>query len=329
MGYRFALAIAAVALALGPIAAIGQTVQLRMLSSWDQSYDPRVFIAERYIELVSKASNGAVKIDIRGPETVPSFQQLQPVKAGLFDFLHTHAIYHFGEKGLAASVDAIEPDPTKRRDVGIFQLIDDFYQKTHGIKLIGLTSGGSTGYHIILKEAIPADGDWAGRKIRGTRSYHGIIRALGGAPVVLPPGEIYTALERGVVDGSAWPTSGALGFKWYEVAKFRVRPSVGVATLPIFMNLRKFQSLDPKMQQLLLDEGRKLELETLKVGDELQVKEDAELDRLGMKVLQLSEANGQKLKKAWSDSMWELAKECCGDWGQRLHDLAVKNNIAF
>jgi TRAP-type C4-dicarboxylate transport system substrate-binding protein len=327
MNHRFAVATAAVVLAFVPIAAKSQTVQLQMLSSWVQSYDPRVFIAERYIELVGKASGGAIKVEIRGPETVPSFQQLQPVKAGLFDFLHTHGIYHFGEKGLAASVDAIDPDPKKRREVGIFQLIDEFYQKTHGIKLIGLTSGGSTGYHIMLKKPIPPDGDWAGRKIRGTRSYHGIIRALGGAPVVLPPGEIYPALERGVVDGSAWPTSGALGFKWYEVAKFRVRPSVGVATLPIFMNLRKFQSLSPKMQELLLEEGQKLEIETLRVGDELQAKEDTELDRLGMKILQLSEANGSKLKKAWSDSMWELAKECCDEWGQRLHDLAVKNNM--
>ncbi len=330
MNRRTALFIAATALAFASLSAGAQTVHLKMLSSWDEVFDSRVIHAERYLKLIEERSGGRIKTEIRGPETVPPFKQLEPAKAGLFDLLHTHGVYHFGEKGLAASVDGVIPGPVKRREVGIYQLVDEFYQKTHGLKLVALPSDGVTGgYHIMLRRPIAPDGDLSGLKIRGTRTYHGVIRALGGSPVVLPPGEIYTALERGVVDGTGFTTTGALKFKWHEVAKFRVRPLFGVANYPILMNLRKFNDLSPDMQKILLDVGRQLEIDALKVSDELQAKEDAELDKLGMRVLQLSPANSAKVKRAWSESVWELAKECCGETGEKLRDLAVKNNMAF
>ena len=49
-----------------------------------------------------------------------------------------------------------------------------------------LSPSSNQGYHIFLKEPLSANNDFKGRKIRGTQSYHGVIRLLGGSPVVLP-----------------------------------------------------------------------------------------------------------------------------------------------
>ena len=38
------------------------------------------------------------------------------------------------------------------------------------------------------------------------------------------PGEVYTALERGVVDGYGWPIGGIFDLNWHERTKFRVDP---------------------------------------------------------------------------------------------------------
>ena len=40
-------------------------------------------------------------------------------------------------------------------------------------------------------------------------------------------------------------------------------------------------------------------------------------------LMTFTEENGRKFHTAWSDSMWELAKECCGEWGERLRELAL------
>ncbi len=38
------------------------------------------------------------------------------------------------------------------------------------------------------------------------------------------PGEVYTALERGVVDGYGWPITGIFDLGWHEKTKYRVDP---------------------------------------------------------------------------------------------------------
>ncbi len=75
-------------------------------------------------------------------------------------------------------------------------------------------------YNIMLRAPVGPSGDLQGRKIRATQTYAGVLSMLGASPVNLPPAEIYPSLEKGVVDGAAWPVIGPLGYRWYEVAKY-------------------------------------------------------------------------------------------------------------
>ena len=86
-------------------------------------------------------------------------------------------------------------------------------------------------------------GDLSGRKIRGTPSYNNVVSMLGGSSVVLPPGEVYSSLEKGMVDGAAWPAAGVLGMRWYEVAKYMLRPGFGLSTYLFLMNLDTWNKL--------------------------------------------------------------------------------------
>jgi TRAP-type mannitol/chloroaromatic compound transport system substrate-binding protein len=191
-----------------------------------------------------------------GPETVPPFEQLQPVATGVFQMLFTHAIYHYGTTGLAVGLDAVRGDLEARRKSGMVEAIDKHYQKL-GLKLVAVPISATKGYHMVLRAPVGASGDLQGRKIRGTPSYHTVIGMLGASPVVLPGGEVYSALEKGVVDGAAWPASGVLGMRWYEVAKYMLRPSFGLAHYLFLMNLNAWNRLTDAERNILLAEGRK------------------------------------------------------------------------
>lgn len=311
------------------VAAIGtvEAASLKLLSSWNKQNWPSYAVLQQYLDNVVEIGGSTVKISVSGPEVVPPFEQLQPVSSGVFDMLYTHGVYHAGSKGISLIADAIDMDPLKRRQVGIWDFIDKYYQKHNNLKMLALVTQSFSGYHIFLKDPLSANGDVQGRKIRGTSSYHGVIRALGGSPVVLPPTQIYTALEKGVVDGAAWPAAGMLSMKHYEVAKYRVRPTFGNSNEPVLINIDSWNKLNAKEKEVLLAAGRETELEMPWVGGEILADETRQLDKFGVKTLHLPPAKAAMIKSAWSKSLWDLARKCCGDGADDLYAIAKKANM--
>jgi TRAP-type transport system periplasmic protein len=116
---------------------LADAVELRVLSSWDNSYPVRSVLLEELKKNVEAASNGDLTFSISGPETVPPFEQFQPVQSGAFQILVTHAAYHFGTTSMLIAVDGFSGDLAKWREAGVRDVIDRHYQK-YGMKLIAL-----------------------------------------------------------------------------------------------------------------------------------------------------------------------------------------------
>jgi len=206
---------AATAVFAGAVSEAVAGSSLKVLRSWPTTLEA-VRILDQYHKSVEKAAAGELKLSQAGPEVVPPLEQLNPVSAGVFDLLFSHGAYHAGSNGLLMGVDALKLDPKKLRESGLFDYISQNYQKRHGLKLLALTATGKNGYHMVLKKLPDPETGLAGRKIRGTATYHPLIKKLGGSPVVLTLGQLYTALEKGVVDGYCWPLYGLRTFKFYE-----------------------------------------------------------------------------------------------------------------
>jgi TRAP-type C4-dicarboxylate transport system substrate-binding protein len=309
----------AIALALS-VAGGAQAADLRLLSSWDKTNPAVGTIAEAFTKGVEAQTKGSIKFIISGPETVPPFEQLQPASTGVFQLLFTHGIYHYGTTGMAVGMDAVRGDLEARRKSGLFEAIDKHYQK-HGLKLVGLPISATKGYHIVLRAPVGPNGDLAGRKIRGTPSYHTVIGMLGASPVVLPGGEVYSALEKGVVDGAAWPASGVLAMRWYEVAKYMLRPSFGLNHYLILVNLNAWNRLSEAERNAMLAEGRKVEEIWFKEYDRMVQEEEAELIKRGMQITEMGAEQKAKLQAAWASAQWDLAEKKNGQEAKDLRAL--------
>jgi TRAP-type C4-dicarboxylate transport system substrate-binding protein len=320
----YAAAIASLATAAAPQA---KAETLRLLSSWAENDRPSYVNALLFQKHIKDVSDGKLTVSINGPEAVPPFEQLQPVSAGVFDILYTHGAYHVGSRGLALAADAIEVNIDKRRQVGIWRAMDDFYQKTHGLRLLALGTQGTQGYHCYLRRPLSAENDWKGRKIRGVISYHGVIRALGGEPVVLPMGEVYVGLERGVMDGSCGPAAGMLALRHYEVAKYRLEPTFGAVNLIFAINGDRWSKLNEQQRNWLLEAGLRTERESITVGDQIVAEERSKLGEHGVQVTGLPEDKGKMIREVWNVSQWEIAEKCCGDAAKQLRALARQNGM--
>src|SRR5690349_9563418 len=136
--------IALVALLLGVWSQVF-AADYRFLSSWDVRHPSYYVLYEPFAKSVEAASSGRIKLVFSGPETVPSFEQLQPAGSGAFHFLLTHGAYHFGTTPYLAAVEAMGGDRDKRRAAGVADMIDKHYQR-YGLKLIAYAMTPNGGY---------------------------------------------------------------------------------------------------------------------------------------------------------------------------------------
>ena len=113
-------------------------------------------------------------------------------------------------------------------------------------------------FHIYLNKKIDKL-DFTGLKIRVTPVYKDIVEALGGTTVTTAPGEVYTALERGVVDGYGWPITGIFDLGWEKVTKFRMEPAFYSVEVGVLVNLDAWKSLNDAQRKVLSDAALWLE----------------------------------------------------------------------
>ena len=146
-----------------------QAADIRMLSSWDKTNPAVAALADSFAKGVETATNGNTKFIISGPETVPPFEQLQPVSTGVFQMLFTHAIYHYGTTGIAVGMDAVRGDLEARRKSGMIEAIDKHYQKLE-LKVVAVAISATRGYHIVLRAPVGPSGDLQGRKSAARRA---------------------------------------------------------------------------------------------------------------------------------------------------------------
>lgn len=282
--------------------------EYRFLSSWDKRHPTAYVLVEPFVKGVEKSSAGKMKLTVSGPETVPSFEQLQPAGAGVFQFLLTHGAYHFGTTPYLAAIEAVGGDRTSRKAAGLHDMVDRHYQK-YGLKLVALAMSPEGGYQILSRAPIGPSGDLQGKKIRGNPTYQPVLTMLGASMVTLPPTEIYTSLEKGVVDGAAWPVPGILDYRLNEVVKYIVRPAFGFTAYPLFMNLSAWNRLTAGERQILLEEGRKLEDYAYREFRRLAEEEEKAATTKGMVITQMGPAQKAKLAKTWSEGLWDLTSQ--------------------
>lgn len=119
-----------------------------------------------------------------------------------------------------------------------------------GIKLVATYP--FSGQMLFCRKPISALADIKGMKVRtfGPSSTD-LVKALGGQPVSLAFGEVYTALERGTVDCAITGSGSGNGAKWTEVATHLYTQPLFWAVSGYFVNLAWWNKLDPAVRALV------------------------------------------------------------------------------
>lgn len=90
--------------------------------------------------------------------------------------------------------------------------------------------------------------------------------SLGAIPVPITYAEVYTALQTGVAEGTQNTTSAQINQRFVEVAKYLARTQHRIELTGCLMSNRNFESLDPDLQQIMLETAKEVQKEYIEVA---------------------------------------------------------------
>ena len=246
-----------------------------------------------FLEFVKKANaaaGGEFTINVRGgPEAIGMMEQPGAVRSGVVDMVYTPCAFYAAAVPECDAVSASSIDgPTARKNGGT-DLLNQIHQKRAGIVMLGWVDSGIRFSLWSTKEPkFDSSGhiDIKGFKVRGNPIYNAFLTNYLGAQVInLPSTELYTALERGTVDLTAWTQIGLMDLNWDRYIKFRITPDFFSTDLIILVNQKKWGSLSPKTREILQRVAIQHESASLQALQALWKQEQAELAKRGIKTL--------------------------------------------
>lgn len=127
--------------------------------------------------------------------------------------------------------------------------ISSEYEDSHVLALYGLGPGVLHSSKLIVKPE-----DMKGLRIRRPSAVAGdIIESMGAAPVGLPATDIYTSLQRGVIDGLSLPWDGVPVFRVNELVKNHTNIPLYSSSFVMNMNQQKYDSLPADLKKVIDD----------------------------------------------------------------------------
>jgi TRAP-type transport system periplasmic protein len=277
---------------------------------------------KRFVDHVNETGKGILQIRIvGGPEAVPADGQAQAVKNGVLDLAAIPPAYY---KSAMVEGDAqILSDMTlaEQRKSGAYAMLSGIAgERMNALYLT--TYGIGVPFHLYVTKdmAVAKPEDLSGLRFRGQPNYNAIFKHYGIAGVNIAAPEVYTALERGTVQGYGWPLWGINDFGWEKLTKMRVDPGFYNVVNTVLMNKSKYEQLTPAQRKVLDDAVVWFENDDLRYTAD-KTKETLDLQaKAGIKPVNF----GPDWKKTAVSLYWDDLKKLSPDVIAKLQPLLTK-----
>lgn len=296
------LVVAGIAAGMVPTAPALAEVNLVSAATLSTAREMTIAYVRYFIEPLNRKGKGRIHINFRGgPEVMPPNKQAIAVGRGALDMTHSPGGYYDGSLPECNLVRLSNLTPAEIRKNGAFDMLDRAHQTKMNIKFLAWgDSSGTFNIYLTKKPVMKADGGVSlkGYRMRSTATYRPILESLGAVPVAMPAGDIYTALQRGVIQGFGQTSASlvALGIK--GLVKYRIDPSFYRLNNYILMNLDKWKALPQSEKDLVNAEAQSYEAASAKFYSDAAKGDEKAMMDAGMSVIELKGAAAKRYVEA-------------------------------
>jgi TRAP-type mannitol/chloroaromatic compound transport system substrate-binding protein len=304
------------------VATSGERVHWKIITTWPKNFPGLGTAAENFSRLVDEMSNGRLTARVYGAgEIVPAFEVFDAVSQGVADAGHGAAYYWKGKIPSSVFFTAV-PFGLNAQEIngwlhmgGGLELWREAYAPANLIPF----AGGNTGVQMAgwFNKEINSVADLKGLKMRIPGLAGEVFAAVGGSPIRIPGGELYTSLQTGVIDAAEWvgPYNDlALGL--HEVARYYYYPGWHEpgAMLEFIVNKQSFEALPEDLKAIVTAASRAAN----------QMMLDEYTARNNNALRQLIDVHGVQLRRLPDDvlaALWRGSE-------QAMQDLVAKDPMA-
>ncbi len=267
LGRRWALAgaiAAGLAAAGGALAQDLPKTSLKVVGAWGNLLQYKEFEKPFWTEELAKKSNGAITAEITpfNEMGLKGAEIFRLMRTGVIDFGSTVLGYVAADDARNEAVDlaGLSPDIETARKVSdaYKPVYDKFYGDRFGIKVLGIWP--YSAQVLFCNAEVKQLADLKGKKVRtGNRTLAEFVEAFGGTGVTMAFNEVVPALQNKVVDCAITGSLSGNSAKWHEVSTHLYTLPLGWSHVMHAVNLKRWNSLDPKVRAFLEKEIAGLE----------------------------------------------------------------------
>lgn len=309
------VALAAAVVAVGVSQAKAECDKVYTLK-YHNAYPPTLALYNKvgagFKERVEKWSDGCIKFENYDSGALTSVAgMVDATDQGIIDISHSWGAFYVGdipaadvEVGLPLAWGETYETYDAYYNRGLKEVIAEAYESRFNVKhfpsIIGLE------YNIGLTKEIDSLDDLKGMKLRALGVYGEVAQELGASAVVIPGGELYTALQLGTVDGLIYGAEAMVAQGLQEFLKtVIVEPNLNAGAAHWLINRDTWNSLPPHLQDVInkaVDYGNLAGALQYRV---VEAKSVGVLAKDGVKLLELSAKDQERLNgiavKLWDE----------------------------
>lgn len=283
----------------------------------------------KVMEIVNQKAKGELVIEfLGGPEVIGAFDQGKAVQSGVVDMSFAFAGAYGGLVDGVGSFSISRITVADERSDGFVDLIQNNYRKK-GLFYLGrgeFVDGVTTGlFAFFLNTRVEKLEDLAGLKLAGTSPLAiPFIKALGASPVVISFGNLYTAMDTGVIDGFRLPISSVVPIGLHKVSRYYLNHTFFKSNMTFIINLKIWERIPKHLQDIIQAAVIKAEQEMTTIYSKNTAKDLKTAQDAGLEVISFSSEDAEKFTNIAYDAEWKSLIKKFPELGPKLKKLVVK-----
>ena len=320
---RLALLMACLVASVGAATAQAQEITLKAISAWPEGNYFTVNF-DKFIAKVNAEGKGLVQINNLGggAKVMPPFEVANAVKSGVADIANVAGGFYTTVLPESDALSLSTLTAQELRKNGAHEYVNKLWNEKLNVQYLGRSVDGLP-INIFLRKPITKP-DLTGLRMRVIPLYRPFLESLNAQSLLtIPPGEVYTALERGLLDGYGWPVIGLFDVGIEKQTKYRVDPGFYSVEVGVLVNLNTWKKMNDAQRAFM--NRMAIWMEDLNLANPKLIEDEKKRHAAaGIEAITFSGKEGQDYLTKANESVWAAVIKRSPETGPKLRALLTK-----